>query len=52
MGDQLEGFGQGGWIKAGIVATALASGGLKESCRARKEIRSRVASAFSACGAL
>ena len=41
----------GGWTRAGMADTALAFGGLKESCSARNAIRSRVASGLSACGA-
>src|SRR5262249_50317927 len=44
-------FGYGGCVSTGIAATAFASGGFTESCSARKAMRSRVASALSACGA-
>src|SRR5215470_7080316 len=42
-------FGQGGWTSTGMLFTTIGSVGLKESCSARKAMRSRVASAFSAC---
>jgi len=41
-------FGHGGCVRAGMEVTALLVGGLKESCSARKAIRSRIASELSA----